>query len=749
MMSKGPDYAEKKGAFFSALLFLFFLSPLSCLADDTDFSAGGRPSEVRILIDISGSMKQTDPNNLRIPALNLLAELLPNGSRAGIWTFGQYVNNLLPVSTVDESWRIKAKAAGVEISSLGMLTNLSGALEDAAWGLKVGGAFEQSVILLTDGRVDMAHAGNAKRDDINASTRRQLLGAVLDKYRQADVHIHTLALSDLADKPLLQQLSVETNGLYSQAHDADQLMKVFLQAFDRAVPAEQVPMEDNSFVIDGSVKEFTALIFRTPGSTKQTQLLLPSGDIYSYREHPENVRWYQDMAFDLITVQTPETGTWVAEADLDPANRVTILSDLTLSVDGLPASLFPGDKLDVEIKLTNAGEVISKPELLRLTDISLRVVAASGQEGTKVLSDPENPPLDGVYYEALHRLKGLGQYQVDVIAEGRTFQRKRSFTMSMIQPVEVRHFGDAQTGAYRIEVAALSDNLDLDKTRVIAKLKGPDANTIIQSLEYVAADQAWVMNVTDLKGTGEYQVGLNIRGMTQSEKRFKVKPDSIRFILPYMDSSTVRGDGAGDVAIIEPTAEDVPSSPIQSDVSPESAVKKIEVTPSAVEEPSAVDVQALADPQENAERLAFDAESEASSGSFPTGLLALLAGLVGVILMLLAWLLLRRGKSSSKNDLNASERDIELTELRELEDEFAGDFDSLDEGREDDISLAPASMDDEAVEPPTLNDDFSIDPGEVKDSDEDSWGEFDADSDIGDDLEALGDISEPLDGGGK
>jgi hypothetical protein len=28
------------------------------------------PFDVRIVIDISGSMKQTDPNNLRIPALN-------------------------------------------------------------------------------------------------------------------------------------------------------------------------------------------------------------------------------------------------------------------------------------------------------------------------------------------------------------------------------------------------------------------------------------------------------------------------------------------------------------------------------------------------------------------------------------------------------------------------------------------------------------------------------------------------------
>ena len=38
--------------------------------------------DVRLLIDISGSMKQSDPENLRKPALEMMVELLPEGSRA-------------------------------------------------------------------------------------------------------------------------------------------------------------------------------------------------------------------------------------------------------------------------------------------------------------------------------------------------------------------------------------------------------------------------------------------------------------------------------------------------------------------------------------------------------------------------------------------------------------------------------------------------------------------------------------------
>jgi len=496
------------------------------------------PYDVRIIVDISGSMKQTDPNNLRIPAMNLLLELMPEGAQAGIWTFGRYVNNLVPVAKVDDAWREQAKKSSVNISSLGLQTNLAGALNDAAWGLKSDSGFQQSIILLTDGKVDMAESSGDNSIQINAAERKKLMTQVLDKYHESGANIHTLALSDLADKNLLQEIAMETEGLYSEAQDAEALMKAFLRAFDRAVPAEQVPMEDNTFVIDGSVNEFTALIFKRSGGGQETALLAPSGERLTELDHPDTVRWHKDVSFDLITIKQPEAGTWVAEADLDPSNRVTILSDLALSVEGIPATIFPGDKLDVEINLTNEGEVVSKVEILRLTDMTMKVVTASGREGSKVLSDPENPPADGVYREGLYRLKEMGQYQVDIVAEGRTFQRKRSFSMTMIQPVEITHSPDQKKGVYRIVVRGLSDNLDVERSRVIAKIKSPDDNTIIQSVVFDQDEKAWVSEVEDTKGPGEYSVALNIRGITQSGKNFKVKPESIVFNLPIAGVKT-------------------------------------------------------------------------------------------------------------------------------------------------------------------------------------------------------------------
>jgi len=71
--------------------------------------------DVRLVIDVSGSMKRNDPNDLRQPAVELLVELLPENSTAGVWTFGKWVNMLIPHRKVDQEWRDAARTSATDI----------------------------------------------------------------------------------------------------------------------------------------------------------------------------------------------------------------------------------------------------------------------------------------------------------------------------------------------------------------------------------------------------------------------------------------------------------------------------------------------------------------------------------------------------------------------------------------------------------------------------------------------------------
>ena len=86
---------------------------MACAADGHD---------VRVLIDISGSMRQNDPQNLRRPALRMLVGLLQPNTRAGVWTFANWSNPLVPMAEVDKAWKDRAIAASEQIQSPGLFT---------------------------------------------------------------------------------------------------------------------------------------------------------------------------------------------------------------------------------------------------------------------------------------------------------------------------------------------------------------------------------------------------------------------------------------------------------------------------------------------------------------------------------------------------------------------------------------------------------------------------------------------------
>jgi len=94
--------------------------------------AASKKDDIRILIDVSGSMKKTDPSNLRVSALKLLNGLIPSGSKAGVWTFGRYVDMSVKWAKVDDKWRKAADTGASNIHSNGLFTNIERALTRAS-----------------------------------------------------------------------------------------------------------------------------------------------------------------------------------------------------------------------------------------------------------------------------------------------------------------------------------------------------------------------------------------------------------------------------------------------------------------------------------------------------------------------------------------------------------------------------------------------------------------------------------------
>jgi hypothetical protein len=378
--------------------------------------------DMRLLIDISGSMKQNDPQNLRIPAVNLLLKMAPTEATVGVWTFGHDVNALVPYQAVNEPWKLDALAKAKRINSSGLYTNIGGALETVLQG-PAGGAS----LLLTDGMVDIS-----KDPAMNVIERHRIISTVLPRLAESGTVIHAVALSDNADIALLEELAESTGGIFEVARSPADLTRIFVRLFDDAIGQDRVPLLGNVFMVDSSIEEFTLLVFRNP-EEGVIQLRGPGQQFYLAGDHPDFIQWYQDQGYELITVKAPVEGNWELFAIADAENRVTVLSHLQLKVSSLLNTLQLGDAPLISVEFLQDDERIVDSGFLDLVDVQLIVMRPDNTRQAKRLETHEG----GVFTQALDIFDEPGRYQVKISVDGKTFQREFVQTLDINAPAPV------------------------------------------------------------------------------------------------------------------------------------------------------------------------------------------------------------------------------------------------------------------------------------------------------------------------
>ena len=566
-------------AFFS---YIIFFSSDSIARDK-------KPREdVRILIDVSGSMKQSDPNNLRVPALNLLLNMLPTESKAGVWIFAKDVNAIIPLGDVDERWKQRGLASSKKVHSKGLFTHIGLALETATrdWqGTNTSSA--KSVILLTDGKVDIS-----KDASVNEVERQRVLTQVLPNIKRTGTKVHTIALSDEVDKALLKEIATETDGFFATARKAEDLLKIFLQAFDQSIEQEQVPLTDNRFEIDSSIEEFTALIFRLADSAP-SRIRAPMGEEYTKDKLHGKATWYSEGTFDLVTIKNPEPGTWRLIADVDPDNRVTVMSDLRISLEGLPNNIIAGDKLALAFYMEQEGKLIDKIEFLSLLDITFKqLYLDTGKIWEGRISSHSTGvvrvPKDGRFNAKLGKTLLPGVHEFSVEVDGKTFVRKKSKRLT-VHPEAVK-----VVTVERETEKGLEYFLNIVPTRGLVKPDGLIIEAILNSrntgdlssLEVVKTEfGSWKVNIPPKDGDGYYEVLLTVNGTSTQGKSFSVEQGP--YGVTYGDGSTATADNPPKVEPQQPENTE-PDAEEERSMEPQPKPQIEEVSAEDTEESSAM-----------------------------------------------------------------------------------------------------------------------------------------------------------------
>lgn len=538
------------------------------------------PADVRVIIDISGSMKKTDPENLRKPAVDLIARLLPDQSKAGIWTFGQSVNMLVPHKVVDQAWRDEGAKKAMTINSVAMFTNIGSALEKATEDYAAPATdYRRNIILLTDGVVDIS-----KEAVVNLNERKRILTELLPRLKDSNYRIHTIALSADADSELMKKMSIATDGVYEVADTADELMSTFLRIFDQAVPAERVPLDENGFLVDASIKEFTALIFRN-AEVPATIITAPDGREYSGTDPQHNVNWYRTDKYDLITVQQPLAGQWKIKTEMAPGSRVTVVSNLQLVVAPLKNNVTPGQPLALAYSFQENGQTITNQDFLTLLS------------GKALISTPDSPEVtsvdlssatfaDGMFHYEFKGFEKTGEYNINIVIDGKTFKREFVHHLNVTDSffkLEKRQEEAAGGKTYAYTLTANTEMVDMDHTSVTAVIQNSKDNNLERQLNIIGKSH-WEFSFSPVQAA-RYDIALKVEGKQLDGSPLSETIKADQFYFP--DEATVlaaaqpASEAAASSAASEPAAAGpVDEKPASTEpVSPEPAAAEPEKEP--------------------------------------------------------------------------------------------------------------------------------------------------------------------------
>lgn len=412
--------------------------------------------DVRLAIDVSGSMKDNDPDNLRASGIRLLVDLLPDSSRAGLWTFGQHVANPLGMGTVNDQWRQRALEVLPRMTRYEQFTDLESALDMATRGIAEDR--KTHLIVLTDGMVDVPAISDKPARD--RASRERIIKTLAPDLAGRNVVIHTIALSRNADIDLMRTISQETGGLASVAEDSRALLRSFLDVLNQVAPRQQLPLENGRFQVDDQVREFTALIFHEQNNNPVT-LVSPDGNRLSIEAPGVASRWRHDDRYELITVPEPAVGEWRIEGPVGAGSRILIDSNLKLRSAAIPATLYAhiDQPLDVWLEGRNEQDDSSPMPAVEAT--------LSGTDGD-ITSTRLQPESDGHYRGRLERIDRIGNAELAIQARGDDFARLLTHSVNVV-PVIDTALADDQS---HIDMTAAWPRLTRDNTRIEATLLG-------------------------------------------------------------------------------------------------------------------------------------------------------------------------------------------------------------------------------------------------------------------------------------
>lgn len=407
-----------------AIMLLLFPSMLMAATSDAQLDAV-------LVIDASGSMKETDPNKLGLEGVKLFVDMLGlTDNQVGVVTYGSDVSQTYPMSLVknqSDKENIKNFVDGITRDL--EYTDITSGLKEAVKMLNQRNASGNSplIVVFTDGNNAIGGVANRTPADIDKD-----LAAIISQAQSEGYPIYTIGLNDNGklNEAYLEKISVDTKAKAFATKDPAELPDILTEIFaahsNLKVQSLGPITGTGNFeevvvnIPNGNVLE--ANLSATSKSPVEFKLVDPNGNEQTIPS--QNITLHTSNSYSLLKLARPMQGDWklyVKGVAGDQINIDLVYNyDIEVTMKPLSQSNYGvGDKLIVEAYLSLQGNAVNDPNLYNSAKGYL--VLTENQTGIETRI---NMQLQGQSFAGEYTLKDKGDYTVKVIVEDTSYVRE-------------------------------------------------------------------------------------------------------------------------------------------------------------------------------------------------------------------------------------------------------------------------------------------------------------------------------------
>ncbi|MGV8982498.1 vWA domain-containing protein [Clostridium sp.] len=383
--------------------------------------------DVIFVLDASGSMKTSDPQEIRTEAIKMFLDMCGvEGNKVGLVA---YSDNIIRVHNLDTM-----NSAGDKDSVKRMTTSIPfGQKTDTGMGLKEAVKLMESghesankpiIILLSDGKNDPERSMTESLKDLNDAIN-------IAKSKEYPIYTIGLNYDGTVDKSQLESISSKTKGKTYITNKAEELTQILTDIY---ADNSKINIQNaGSISANGNYQEVAlnipnanvleANISILSNKHVSVKLVNPKGQEVAIPS--KDIIFTSSNKYSMLKILKPVQGDWIIKVKGISGDKINISYifnyDIELAAKFNPVAPKSGEVMKIEANFLSNGQVINDDELYK--DMKAKLIVKNLKSGDIKEFQLENT---NNLFSGKYTLTDNDKYEVKVRVDGKSFYRETS-----------------------------------------------------------------------------------------------------------------------------------------------------------------------------------------------------------------------------------------------------------------------------------------------------------------------------------